>query len=110
MGGGAAGMDYRFDEHAIISENELIKYVERDYLISEVINLENEKLFISFNKNIETNESQLFEASNYNISIVIARAVTAYSRIYMGAARHIKIMTIIIYIIQILIVFISINL
>jgi len=44
-------MDYRFDEHAIVSENELIKLLEKNYLISEVINLDNEKVFISFNKN-----------------------------------------------------------
>src|SRR5258705_8649857 len=44
------GMDYRFDEHVIISEDELIKYVEKDYLINEVINLDNDKSFVSLSK------------------------------------------------------------
>ena len=67
-------MDYRFDEHVIISEDQLIKYVEKDFLISEVITLDNNKLFVSFNKNTETNESNLLENSEYNISIGRYRA------------------------------------
>ena len=83
-------MDYRFDEHAIVSENELIKLLEKNYLISEVINLDNEKVFISFNKNFDSNESKIFEDTSYNISIGIASAVTAYSRIYISHFKNIN--------------------
>jgi len=72
-------MDYRFDEHVIISEDQLIKYVEKNYLISEIINLDNNKSFVSINKNIETDESKLFDDSNYNISIGRYRAFSCNS-------------------------------
>ncbi len=84
------GMDYRFDEHVIISEDELIKYVEKDYLINEVINLDNDKSFVSLSKDIESDESKLYNDSNYNISIGIASAVTAYSRIFMSKFKNSK--------------------
>src|SRR5882762_5803605 len=77
------GMDYRFDEYVIISDNELIKYVERDYLISEVISLDNNKSFVSLSRNIDSDETKLIADSKYNISIGIASAITSYSRIYM---------------------------
>src|SRR6266404_5869660 len=60
------GMDYRFDEHLIVSEDELIKYVERNYLITEVISLDNNKSIISLNKNIETDENKLYDDSKNN--------------------------------------------
>jgi|SRR5882757_4224486 len=79
-------MDYRFDEHLIITENELDKLVERGgpSLISEIINLDNNKVFISITKNIESDEEELYTNTNYNISIGIASAITSYSRIYMS--------------------------
>ncbi len=82
------GMDYRFDEHLIVSEDELIKYVERNYLITEVISLDNNKSIISLNKNIETDENKLYDDSNYNISIAIASAITALSRVYMSRFKN----------------------
>src|SRR5882762_1506344 len=85
---GKFGMDYRFDEHVIISEDELIKLVEKDYLISEVINLDNNKSFVSLSKDIESDESKLYDDSNYNISIGIASAITALSRVFMTQFKN----------------------
>jgi len=64
-------MDYRFDEHAIISQDELIKLVERNYLISEIINLDNNKSFVSINKNIESDESKLFGEEKYLLVLLV---------------------------------------
>jgi len=85
---GKFGMDYRFDEHLIISDNEINNLVEKNYLISELITLDNDKSLISIDKNIESDESFIYEDSNYNISIGIASAVTAYSRIYMSNFKN----------------------
>jgi len=89
---GKFAMDYRFDEHLIITENELDKLIEKGgpSLISEIINLENNKLFVSLNTHsvVESNEEQLYSNSNYNISISIASAITSYSRIYMSHFKN----------------------
>jgi len=85
---GKFGMDYRFDEHIIISEDELINMIENDYLISEMINLDNNKSLISYVNNNNSDEENIFGNCNYNISIGIASAVTAYSRIFRSQFKN----------------------
>jgi hypothetical protein len=85
---GKFGMDYQFNEHLIISDNKLINLMERNYLISDIINLDNDKSLISFIKKGKLYESNIFDNSNYNISIGVASAITSYSRIYMSKFKN----------------------
>jgi hypothetical protein len=88
---GKLAMDYRFDEHAIVHDQEIDKMIENNYLISEIINLDNQKSLISFHKDTELtimNDSFEGDSTNQNISIGIGSAVTAYSRIFMSKFKN----------------------
>jgi hypothetical protein len=79
---GKFGMNYQFEEIIFISNDEIINLIDKGNFISAIINLNENKSLISYHKNYESDDLLLF-GHNYNISISIASAVSAYSRTYM---------------------------
>ena len=84
-------MDYRFYDHAIIDNNELFDLID-NYSISEVLDLNNNKSLISYlyDKKIESINSDNTINNKYNISISIASAITASSRVHMSQFKSIN--------------------
>lgn len=79
---GRFGMNEILFIHEIINENDLNIYIDK-YSINEIISLNNNKILISyFDINLKDN-IMLNNETYSNISIGIASAITAYSRIHI---------------------------
>jgi hypothetical protein len=86
---GRFGMDYRLYEHIIINNDELYNLID-NYSINEVIELSNNKSLISYLDNKKIESINLDNKSSFNISISVASAITACSRIHMSQFKSIN--------------------
>ena len=77
---GRFGMSPYADDHTIINKQDENKYLNtKKYQVSNILDLNNEYELISYNKKVMSDNKQTL-----NISIPIAAAITAYSRINMS--------------------------
>ena len=84
---GRFGMNPNLESHAIIDNIEIDKYVDK-YDVVDIKELNNDKILISY-QDIETIENTKFLNHNYkNVSVPIASAITAYSRIFMSQFKN----------------------
>lgn len=84
---GRFGMNEILNINNIINDEELYNYIDK-YTINNIISLDNNKSLISyFDNNIKSN-IMLSNETHSNISIGIASAITAYSRIHMTQFKN----------------------
>jgi hypothetical protein len=84
---GKFGMDYRLFTHNFIDDNELYDLVD-NYTIDNIIPLDNNKSLVSYLDDNKYKNILLSKDSKNNISIGIAEAITAYSRIHMTQFKN----------------------
>lgn len=83
---GRFGMNPENEKHVIINTSESFKYYDK-FTVTNVLNLDNGKELISY---LDSNSNNDDNISTMNISIPIAAAVTAFSRIYMYPFKTLK--------------------
>nr|YP_010697822.1 hypothetical protein P1S03_mgp23 [Porodaedalea chrysoloma]WCF76783.1 hypothetical protein [Porodaedalea chrysoloma] len=79
---GKFGMDPDNDKHIIINSDKA-KEFHNNYIVTNIIDLGNNKELISYHKPI-SNKIENNKPSSKNISIPLALAITAYARIHMS--------------------------
>jgi hypothetical protein len=84
---GRFGMNEILFINNIIDDNDLYNYIDK-YTINNIIPLDNNKILISYFDNNIKNNIMLSNETHSNISIGIASAITAYSRIHMTQFKN----------------------
>lgn len=84
---GRFGMNEILNIHEIIDESKLNHFIDR-YSINDIIHLSNNKILISYFDPKEKENIMLSNETFSNISIGIASAITAYSRIHMTPFKN----------------------
>lgn len=84
---GRFGMNFIMNEHKIIDDNDLYDFIDNN-TISELIQLDNNNILISFINENKINNEILSNTSTHNISISIASAIYANARIYRSKFKN----------------------
>jgi hypothetical protein len=86
---GRFGMNPIMENHIIVNDKDSKIYLE-NYNITDVLNLNNGKILISYLTNNFENESDFNKDSSLNISVSISAAIAAHARLYMYKFKNMK--------------------
>ena len=88
---GRFGMDYKMESHSFVNKEELTEIIQNKFIeLSNPIQIEEDLFLISFLDLKKYENVEIDNFHEYNISVSIASAISAYARIHMSQFKNNK--------------------